>query len=339
MSKNFLKYTSIGKLSDVYHHMKKIGSPVVSYGAKVKLHGTNACVRIDSDGTVTAQKRTSDITPDDDNCGFAAWVEEHKESWSVHASEETTYVYGEWAGKGVRRGDAVCQLDGKYFFIFCVVLTYTHSETNELKEVVINEPEGIEGHFPDLDNILVMPWHSQYVVDFSKHEQVVGLSKVLEKQVNEIGQCDPFIKEIFGIEGVGEGLVLSAKPEFVSAGPNLVTVEGNKYRETIFKVKSDHHKVNNTKKKAPVLVEVPQEVSGFIQMFVTDARMQQMLDEVCGGVSVPNMTGPFLKAVNQDIIKESELELEKSDLTWKDVSKHVSNKAIEWFKSKQDEVI
>ena len=40
-----------------------------------KIDGTNACVVVTPDGTVLAQSRSRFITPEDDNFGFAAWVQ------------------------------------------------------------------------------------------------------------------------------------------------------------------------------------------------------------------------------------------------------------------------
>ncbi|TPK78212.1 RNA ligase family protein [Mesorhizobium sp. B2-4-17] len=63
------------------------------------MHGTNAAVRIDPDGTVTVQKRSSDIKPETDNFGFASWVEANKEVFAPFPADETVIVYGEWAGQ------------------------------------------------------------------------------------------------------------------------------------------------------------------------------------------------------------------------------------------------
>ncbi len=74
-----------------------------------KIDGTNACVVIKSKGIsrsgvvydVAAQSRQRLITPQDDNFGFAQWVEDNKEEL-VKLGEG--YHYGEWWGKGIQRG-------------------------------------------------------------------------------------------------------------------------------------------------------------------------------------------------------------------------------------------
>jgi hypothetical protein len=65
-----------------------------------KIDGTNACVVVTEDGQVAAQSRTRIITPDNDNYGFAKWVE-------ANASDLRRlgpgYHYGEWWGQGIQR--------------------------------------------------------------------------------------------------------------------------------------------------------------------------------------------------------------------------------------------
>lgn len=65
-----------------------------------KIDGTNACVIVTEDRQVLAQSRTRLITPEQDNFGFAKWVEEHKDTL---AHLGPGYHYGEWWGQGIQR--------------------------------------------------------------------------------------------------------------------------------------------------------------------------------------------------------------------------------------------
>ena len=96
-----LNYPRIhGALSNVNHKLK--------YGLKVKLHGTNACVRIEADGKVVAQKRSSDIVAPADNSGFRAWVESEERYFGNLANcAFDTYIYGEWCGSGIQNNVAI----------------------------------------------------------------------------------------------------------------------------------------------------------------------------------------------------------------------------------------
>ena len=66
-----------------------------------KIDGTNAQVFIADDGTLLAGSRTRWITPTDDNFGFAAWVEAHRDELRRLLEEATVQLetYGGVAGR------------------------------------------------------------------------------------------------------------------------------------------------------------------------------------------------------------------------------------------------
>lgn len=66
-----------------------------------KIDGTNAQVSISEDGVIQAGSRSRWITPEDDNFGFAAWVEQNKEELLKLGPGRH---FGEWWGKGIQRG-------------------------------------------------------------------------------------------------------------------------------------------------------------------------------------------------------------------------------------------
>lgn len=67
-----------------------------------KIDGTNAAVVITEDGRVYAQSRTRVLTPQNDNFGFRAWVNENAEALKYALGPGTHF--GEWWGKGIQRG-------------------------------------------------------------------------------------------------------------------------------------------------------------------------------------------------------------------------------------------
>lgn len=66
-----------------------------------KIDGTNAQVFVGEDGSIRAGSRTRWITPDDDNFGFAAWVNDHAGDLLELGPGRH---YGEWWGRGIQRG-------------------------------------------------------------------------------------------------------------------------------------------------------------------------------------------------------------------------------------------
>lgn len=101
--------------------VKQIGKAAITITQK--LHGTNAQIVVfpvyDMDGTtllrydVQAGSRNRWLTPDDDNFGFAKYVEENKQSIIELLGEGTWF--GEWAGPGINSSEG---LKEKTFAIF-----------------------------------------------------------------------------------------------------------------------------------------------------------------------------------------------------------------------------
>jgi len=67
-----------------------------------KIDGTNAAIIITDDGRIGAQSRNRLITPEDDNYGFAGWVERNKEVLIPMLGPGRHF--GEWWGAGIQRG-------------------------------------------------------------------------------------------------------------------------------------------------------------------------------------------------------------------------------------------
>ena len=65
-----------------------------------KIDGTNAQVVVTDFGDVYAGSRTRWITPEDDNYGFAAWVEQNKDELRKLGPGQH---FGEWWGQGIQR--------------------------------------------------------------------------------------------------------------------------------------------------------------------------------------------------------------------------------------------
>ena len=73
-----------------------------------KIDGTNAQVYITEDGTMRAGSRTRWITPEDDNFGFAKWVDAHRDELLTLGPGRH---FGEWRRKRLLvSGDAKAQI-------------------------------------------------------------------------------------------------------------------------------------------------------------------------------------------------------------------------------------
>lgn len=297
----FKKFPSIEQLHSVAKLALKQGrTGDIKYVAKIKLHGTNACVRIEPDGSVHAQKRSGDCTPEHDNAGFAAWLEDKKDFFRVQYGETLTprYLYGEWAGEGIQKGDAVGKAP-KCFYPFM----YQRGTLTLL---------GDEDY--PFDDIKPVPIFKEYTVNFFDKEKMDAFVAEVTKDVDAIGECDPFIKELYGIEGPGEGLVFYPEP-FDS--------------DYMFKVKTQAH-MNNKRLDKAVVSFTPEQVKhidDFCAKYVTTSRLEQGVTET-GEIDIKK-TGMYVGWVCKDVLKESKDEL--GDLEWKPCAAVITRMAREYY--------
>lgn len=94
---------NLNDLGELYTPFAKVPRLTREVTITEKIDGTNAAVRVYPDGQVRAASRTRWITPQDDNYGFAKWVQENEEC--LRELGEGLH-FGEWWGKGINRNYA-----------------------------------------------------------------------------------------------------------------------------------------------------------------------------------------------------------------------------------------
>jgi hypothetical protein len=344
----FLSFPDIEGLHNVVKAVQSyphLAPGPVKYRGKVKLHGTNAGVRITEDD-IAAQSRTQIITPTDDNAGFAKWVETRKEffdnignPWadrikvyerdpdsiaSVVAKRgvvpiKNYTVFGEWCGPGIMKGTAINQIPKKVFAIFAVM----HWEGDNA--TMITSPEDIAGLFPALpEDVYILPWQGEeFTIDYTDREALLKRAEAINQIIVDIEPADPWVKATFGVDGICEGIVYAP-----GAGDKVTR---KYYSDLAFKAKGEKHKVNKTKEAVQIDPEVLKSINDFTAMFATEARFEQAVSVV--GSDMKNI-GQFLKWVGQDVLKESKAELAESGLDWEQVNKSVQTVARNWFLAK-----
>ncbi len=321
------------------------GKNVVSYRCKVKLHGTNAAIQCHQDGSVIAQSRTGEISVGNDNAGFARWVEENKDKWRLRNNQ---VIYGEWIGPGIQKGVAVSSIPKKSFAVFAV-------RSMENPESLLVEPADIKHVVSGIPDTYVIPWFSrggytdfEYIeelkIDWSlSNEELTKSLDPINEWVYSVEHMDPWVFDVFGIKGTGEGLVfypISREHEGYTNFSNLV-----------FKAKGEKHKNIATAKPAQVDASTAASVDAFVAMVLTEARLEQGARAVLGEHKHEDaltclfcttgaltydakLTGKFVNWVSADVEKETQDELAASNLTWKQVQKAVSDKARAWYLAK-----
>ncbi|RTK97759.1 MAG: hypothetical protein EKK64_00705 [Neisseriaceae bacterium] len=332
---NFAKFPSIESFHQVialmkaYPHLKNN----VKYRSKIKLHGTNAAIRINA-GEVKTQSRIKFVELDDNHFGFVPWVHSILDYWkSINVGEIT--IFGEWCGPGIAKKCAIQKIPNKIFAVFAVMLgEIPEIEENQfLYNEMIFEPEEIEKILgPNKPaEVHVLPWFDEFDANYLEFEGLESIAEFLNKKIEEIEKCDPWVKSVFGVEGVAEGIV--CYPVEIGGNKNI---NRKQFSDLVFKAKGAAHKVNKTKEAVQIDPEVAKSIEEFVGNFVTEPRLEQAVMEI-GGIDLKK-TGEFLKWILKDIEKESKLELEVADLSWKEVCFGLQKKAKDWYMAKCKEI-
>ena len=284
----FKSYESIDSLSNHVYKLKKIHDykgqneegnpiyqhttpyPVIKYTGKVKLHGTNACISI-IDGVVSFQKRSAILEGKADNAGFKAHFrgkENQLKELYKHLGNEV-YIFGEWCGYSVQKNVACSQVE-KFFCIFSV---FAGGKYHDIEDVSI----------PEL-RIFNINSGKTYEVEIDMGNPELS-EDYINNATNETEKECSFTKNVFGISGIGEGVVW--------------------YNDNIpcFKTKGLLHKISG--KESRIKVEIPmfQESVDFVNSVVTTARVEQCLTEL-NLSPIKSNYGKIIPWVIGDILKE-----------------------------------
>lgn len=311
-SSKFVAWPHIGKLHDA---QKNARGATIAYRAKVKLHGTNAAVRIEPDGTVTAQSRNRDLRPDDDNFGFAQFVKERADAFRKHGGPVTVVLFGEWVGPGVQKGVALAQIPEKHFAVFAVVACDLVGERFDADA------------FSEIPGVSPLQWTDgdPYTFDFMSSDNDAVLERI-NSEVEAIDKLCPWTLKRYGISGPGEGLVFYPQAQSGS----MLTLK--QFSQLAFKAKGETHRTAG-KRAVSLRAAATPDIVEFVNSVLTPARLEQGVYELAqfGITREPAHTSQFLKWVGNDVQRECAGELEASGLEWKQVSKILAGRAAKWF--------
>lgn len=323
-----IKWPSI----ESFHHVRKHvvsypelagGSSKIAYKAKVKQHGTNCAIQIYSD-QIVCQSRNQIISPANDNAGAATWFEVQKDLWlSKHAVMGNVIVFGEFIGNGICKGTITQSIPKRSFAIF-------GARRLDQPDDLIVDPEILQSFAEGLSDTYVLPWDNfEITIDWlAPFEEISPLADRINEKVARVEKCDPWIKEVFGLEGVGEGLVFYP----------VNRLGWEHFSNLGFKAKGEEHRVLACVKAAQVDVPSATELDEFVNLVLVEARLEQGYTEVIKDQEpTMKLMGDFLGWINRDIQKECQAELEASKLEWKFVSKTISGRAKNWFVRKMNQ--
>lgn len=315
------KFRSIEGLSKVFTTLRNQAAyenrdfstlPTLNFTGTVKIHGTNAGMRIESSAStsILPQGKDRELSFHSDNADFASYcmtipstvVQELYQAFNPSMKGVLT-IFGEWAGAGVQNGVGVSNFE-KHFIIFAAHVDDKYVQVNK----------NYKNHQYRIYNIYEIPTYS-IDIDFANPGDIEDRLTALTLEVE--ANCPWAVYR--GSNGIGEGIVWHLTDD-----PCDTTY--------IFKVKGPLHSVrkSNTKKLATVNVEKVTSVNECVDIILTENRMKQMV-EVHKIEIIPENFSQFIKAVSLDCIKEESDVLNANNLIWKDVSPTVIKRCKEWY--------
>lgn len=282
----------------------------------IKLHGTNAAVQRHKN-EFKCQSRKNWIDPSNDNYGFATWFEAQNkhpiselfDKISNNPNDKIT-IYGEWCGPGIQSRVGICNLPSKQWVIFGAYLNDEYVANFEELKV------------PELNIYNVMDAGRWVVhIDFNDPEASIEHFNRMTEEVEE--QC-PYAK-LFGIEGIGEGIVWKCKSRPTDSS-------------LWFKTKGSLHAAKKKNKHIATVDPIRvQNIQDCVDIVLTEERLNQGIEQTFKGEELNiKKLGKFMKWIHCDILKEESDTLKTNNLDWKDVSKHVSTKARQFFMNEYD---
>jgi hypothetical protein len=315
------KFSSIGRfrnvLTSVHRYCHEFGKslPTYNYIGTVKLHGTNAGIRRTASGKIVPQSRNRILDVTSDNYGFAQFVESNEAAIreifnSFFGENDDVTLYGEWAGGNIQKNVALSQVD-PHFTLFNVRVNGEYCELHyPLTSDMRDNEVGIY-------NIFQIP-HFEVSVDFAAPDAAIH---EINKLTNEVEENCPWGK-FHGVDGIGEGIVW-VPYEF----PNI--------SDLWFKTKGGKHSGKPKVKgiKAKMSVEKANSIAECMQLVLPEWRLQQGIEYLKENYYDldASSTGPFLKWVSQDILKEEIDTITENGLEWKDMHKPINARARKFY--------
>lgn len=343
-------WTKIRSFHNVIGQNRKIKNSKTSkniiFKGKIKLHGQNAGITIGEPDSgeckpnVVTQTRRHIVGKE-----FAAgevvfplnvdffenlWFHFRKTFQSDEMQKIKQFtIFGEWCGKGIQKNVAVSEVNEKIFAIFAINFgTFLMVNPDEiLNFMTMNQTIAIPSR------IFILPWQTnEFIIDFKHEEKLSSVLDEIDELVNKYCQCDPWVEETFGIQGLGEGLVLYPISKFIQTEHKEFTfLSCFDFGKFGFKAKGEQFRVVENKKSATLKVPKPgcPAVISFVHMICTEARLQQGVTEV-NAIARPDI-GDLMKWIYKDVQNECGLELEESGFTFKMIRKELGRRIKDWF--------
>lgn len=162
---------------------------------------------------------------------------------SKRVNLEQMVIFGEWCGKGIMKGAAICDIKDRIFAVFGVLIDNLHFIVNPK---ILEDILSLNNKLPEKMFILPFLENQQFVLDFSDKTKLQNEGKNINNSyiilfkvskmnalVESIDSMDPWVFQTFGVKGVGEGLVWYP----ISVEDSLFHISKSAYSSLVFKTK------------------------------------------------------------------------------------------------------
>ncbi len=296
--------------------------PTLRFRGSVKLHGTNAGIVFEN-GDIAFQSRERVLSHEADNAGFFQHMQGHLRSLraieTIIRMQESSHdsvisIYGEWCGGNIQKGVAINGLP-KMFVVFAIRINDDWKDISQFAWLT------------DADaSIYNVNQFEQFAmdIDFSRPEIAQNELGALTEKVEA---CCP-VGAHFGRQGIGEGIVWRCADDPSSS--------------YWFKVKGEKHSASKVRTLAAVDVYAVERVRDFVAMAVTEARLEQGLQNLLNEQLKPfemSSMGDFIRWVFNDVVKEEADTIAASGFDQKKLGGPIAAAARGWYISRLNQTV
>ena len=307
------KFPSIGQFNQTVTDMKKMCvEETIVFNGSVKLHGTNAAIGYSEKHDLWCQSHKQIITEEKDNYKFAQWVNTKKKNiinfikkladfYEIDLTENAIIIYGEYCGSKIQKNVAISGLDT--MLVIFDVATASYEDCSKDEEVYLKWFDiGIcDVPFPNNIYIYNIKQFNTYKIEVNLNNINLVKNKLIELTNKVENECPvgKYFGRILGKDcTTGEGIVWRYSYKLDNGYSKIFR----------FKVKGDKHATSKVTTMTGVNVEKINNINKFVELSVTENRLNQGISEIYGDEepnnSWFNKIGKFNQWVVHDVKKE-----------------------------------
>jgi hypothetical protein len=320
-------------IADVDRHCDYNGlttKPTIKFRGTVKLHGTNAGVRV-TGYDVIAQGRNRVLTIQSDNFGFALFTAQRsadfrslRDSMFGTDSADVTF-FGEWCGVGIQKGVGIAKLP-KMFVIFAI---HHHADDTWYDFGRLNLGADDYTWFNN-QNIYFITQFPTYSVEVDFNNPTPAAEEIGRLTLLVEDSCPVANSSLFTAYNHGEN---------IGIGEGIVWVSVDYPVHITFKSKGLKHKKASTTPRVATDPAKVDSINALVDELLPEWRLEQGFDHLRQNnlPIVTQSTGDYLKWISQDILKEETDVITANAFPWKEIVGTISRRARDYYLKKLDE--